>query len=159
MRPGLLDHPRARRDAPLAGDDNVGMVRPSQKQNAPGPVGSEAHVSTLTNRHTFCLSLVKRGFLFDLRSFFANRVRSSSFTPSAPCIIARESGRPSTPWPRGCGTPHRHGECGGYWITRLRGTPSRVARRGPLAGNDTAGQARKTKRPGAGRLRGAIRNV
>src|SRR5262249_61284034 len=54
-----------------------------QQQNAPKPAGLEAHLSTLTNRHTFCFRLVKRASLFDPRSFFANRVSAQYTAPSS----------------------------------------------------------------------------
>src|SRR5262249_49551044 len=119
-----------------------------EKQNAPRPAGHEAHVSTLTNRHTFCFRSVKRAFVCDPRSFFANRARSSHSHLSFG-VIAREglplAQRARRPRWRATQYAAANRFARDYWVTRLRGATRRLRVMTPWGGfHDTP----KTKRPG-----------
>jgi hypothetical protein len=52
-------------------------------------------------------------------------------------VIARERGQPSHHRPILKAQRNNNMIAAGYWVPRFRGTPSRCARRGPLAGHDT----------------------
>ena len=127
---------------PRAGDA-IRVLNESRlgKQNAPRPAGHEAHVSTLTNRHTFCFRSVKWAFVCDPRAFFCKSrssfiVTRTSHRVSSPARVDARSARPESGRPS---TPQRIDSLG-ITGSPADGAPRRALRWGPLAGDDTVGK-------------------